>query len=266
MKTAAEFSAEAERRGTRIGVHVKVDTGMGRMGLEDASDVQKIAALPGISLEGLMSHLSDADLADRTHTDLQTKRFSEIVSHARASGLNPVCHLANSAASLSLAESHFDAIRPGLSLYGISPFESADDKWQEKLKPVMSILAKVLAIRRMPKGSTISYGRTFTAKRDTLAAVMAVGYADGYMRALSNTAHVLIKGRRAPVAGRVCMDLTVADVTGIAGVSEGDDAVLLGRAGSEEITAWELASKSGTIPYETLLSLGKAAHRVEHTA
>ena len=172
--------------------------------------------------------------------------------------------MANSAAVFSCPEAHMDAVRPGIALYGTSPFDDTHDKHSsaKELEPVMSVAAKVLTVRRVQKGNTISYGRTFTAQRDTIVAVLAFGYADGYSRALSGQAHVLLHGERAPITGRVCMDLTMADVTDIAGVSEGDEAVLLGSQGTEMITSHELAQMAGTIPYEILTSLGARARRV----
>jgi alanine racemase len=260
LKTARAFSKEAISRNTTIRVHVKVDTGMGRMGLEDPSELKEIARLDNIEITGLMSHLSDADLADPSVSRRQSDRLLEASRLIQEGNRRPLLHIANSAAVLSCAEVHLDAVRPGIALYGASPFED-ERKEAEELEPVMSATAKVLALRRIPKGGTISYGRTFTAGRDTLAAVVAAGYADGYLRSFSNKACMLVRGKRAPVAGRVCMDLTVADVTDVQGVKEGDDAVLLGAEGSESINARELARIAGTIPYEVLTSLGSAARR-----
>ncbi len=260
MKTAQEFSRAAQHREKPIKVHVKVDTGMGRMGLEDPADLAKIAGLPGLELAGLMSHLSDADLADKDYSLSQVERFQKSIEDFYRSK-NVLRHISNSAAVFACPEAHMDAVRPGLSLYGISPFED-EREGVEALRPVLSVSARILTVRRIPKGGTISYGRTYTAERDMLAAVLATGYADGYSRALSNQSHVIVRGRKVPVTGRVCMDLTMADVTQVEGVSESDEAVLLGSAGGETITAWELARGAGTIPYEILTSLGARAMRV----
>ena len=260
MNTAEEFSRAAQHREKPIKVHVKVDTGMGRMGLEDPADLAKIAGLPGLEITGLMSHLSDADLADPECSLRQVERFQKSIA-GFIEFKKILRHISNSAAVFRCPEAHMDAVRPGLSLYGISPFEDKPDG-VEALRPVLSVSARILTIRRIPKGGTISYGRTYTAERDMLAAVLATGYADGYTRALSNRSHVIVRGRKVPVTGRVCMDLTMADVTGVEGVSESDEAVLLGSAGSEAITAWELARGAGTIPYEILTSLGTGAMRV----
>jgi alanine racemase len=169
-------------------------------------------------------------------------------------------HMANSAAALFYPDSHLDAVRPGLVLYGCLPAE--DIPSDISLRPVMRVKAKVLSLRRLGKGQAVSYGRTFVTKRETLAATLAVGYADGYSRLLSNNSHVLLRGRRAPVIGRVCMDLMVVDATDAGDLEEGEEAVLLGSEGGESITAWELARRASSIPYEVMLSLGSRAKRV----
>jgi alanine racemase len=164
--------------------------------------------------------------------------------------------MANSAASLSLTDAAFDAVRPGILLYGYSPFED-----QCGLKPLMTIKSSILALRNIAAGSPVSYGRTFVAKRPSRIAVVPIGYADGYNRLFSNNSEMLVRGRRVPVAGRVCMDLTMLDVTDVKDVCEGDEVVILGRQGEEVISASELASRINTIPYEILLSLGNRARR-----
>jgi alanine racemase len=164
--------------------------------------------------------------------------------------------MGNSAAVLSLKEGLFDAVRPGILLYGCSPF--GDD---HGLRPLMRISTRVLAVRSLPAGCPVSYGRTFVTARDSKIAVLPVGYADGYSRLFSNNGEVLVRGRRVPVVGRVCMDLTMADVTGIEGVSEGDEVVLLGHQGSAMLTAGELAARIKTIPYEVVTSLGGRSRR-----
>jgi alanine racemase len=262
-ETAEEFSREATRRNRGIDVHLKVDTGMGRMGLLEEKEIARIAELPNVNVSGLLSHFSEADLTDIEYTQKQLGRFNEIRESLSERGLRPLCHIANSAAVISYVEAHLDAVRPGLILYGCTPFE--DDRGGIALEPVMKAGARILALRRLKAGTSISYGRTFVTKRETLAAVLAVGYADGYPRSLSNRSHVLINGRRAPVLGRVCMDLVVADATEAARtgeVKEQDDAVLLGAAGEENITAWEIARNASTIPYEVLLWLGMNSRRV----
>ncbi len=258
--TASEFSRQAGRRGKRVRVHVKVDTGMGRVGLnpEDAAaEIAEIAGLEGIELEGLMSHFSEADLGDRSYALQQLSLFNSIRDKVAAKlGRQIICHMANSAAVLSLSEAGQDAVRPGLLLYGCSPLQE-----RYGLRPLMTVKTGVLTVRNLRPGMPVSYGRTFTTKRESRIAVVPVGYADGYNRLFSNNAEMLVKGRRAPVVGRVCMDLTMIDVTDIEGVGEGDEVVVLGTQGSETVSAADLSGRVGTIPYEILTSLGSRARR-----
>ena len=252
--SAAILSDMAVKRKTKLDVHLKINTGMNRMGFETVDEMLKAAAMEGLNVTGLMSHFADADLADHTFTLKQIETFKLARAALARAGITPLCHMANSAASLSVAEAHFDALRPGLALYGISPFKDND----MGLRPAMRVSAKVLTIRNVKKGESISYGRTFKAEQDMRAAVLAMGYADGLHRSASNKADVLIRGSRAPIVGRVCMDLTLVDVTHIGGAARGDNAVIIGTDGPETITAWEHASHTGTIPYETVISFGRA--------
>jgi alanine racemase len=261
LKTADEFSKEARRRGVRIPVHLKVDTGMGRIGIRPEHAVAaalEISEKEGIEIEGLMSHFSEADLSDRSYAGIQLKLFNDIRKDiSQKIGRTITAHMGNSAAVLSLKEALFDAVRPGIILYGCSPFAGEDFG----CLPLMRIKTKVLAVRCLPAGCPVSYGRTFVTERASKIAVLPVGYADGYDRLFSNNAEVIIRGVRAPVVGRVCMDVTMADVTGIEGVSEGDEVVLLGRQGNENITAEELASRIRTIPYDIVTSLGSRSRK-----
>lgn len=258
--TAERFSREALRRGCRLQAHLKIDTGMGRTGLradQAVSDALWIAELQGIEVTGLMSHFSEADLADRSYVEKQAGIFRNI-RHELAGRLGGpvVCHMANSAAALSLKPEGLDAVRPGLLLYGYSPFEN-----QYGLKPVMKIRTKVLAVRTLTAGTPVSYGRTFVTKRPSSIAVVPIGYADGFSRRFSNNGVMLVRGVRVPVVGRICMDLTMVDVTDVAGVSDGDEVVVLGQQGREAISARELATRAETIPYEILTSLGNMARK-----
>ncbi|HSB51756.1 MAG TPA: alanine racemase [Dissulfurispiraceae bacterium] len=274
VKTARELSREAERKSRTVRVHVKIDTGMGRMGFTGTAvrDVLDIAALRGIEVEGIMSHFSEADLSDASYAEQQIRQFSALRAELQKAGMRiPLAHLANSAALLALPQSHFDAVRPGLMLYGYSPLERSRDCHGEglttvpgseaEMTTVMTLKTSLIAVRRVAAGTPISYGRTFITKRQSLIGVMSVGYADGFTRHFSNNAWVLIRGRKAPVAGRVCMDLTMVDVTEMADVAEGDEVVLIGRQGSACLPATELAEKAGTISYEILTSLGRMARR-----
>lgn len=257
---AREFGVEAVKRGRSIRVHMKVDTGMGRIGFvpeKAVSDAVEISGWEGIELAGLMSHFSEADLADRSYALHQLKLFNEIRSAISARIGRPLMsHIANSAAVLTFKDALMDAVRPGLLLYGSSPFQDGFG-----LRPLMTIKTRVLAVRSLCAGTPVSYGRTFVAKNDCNIAVVPVGYADGYNRLFSNNGEMLVCGGRAPVAGRVCMDVTMLDVTGIGGVCEGAEVVILGRQGNETITAADLAARIGTISYEILTSLGGRSRR-----
>lgn len=259
-RTASACAAEAEKKGRTLSVHLKIDTGMGRVGLSvdtAVSDACDIAAMKGIAVRGLLSHFSDADLSDKSCALDQLKRFKKITSDISGClGYPVMAHMANSAAILTLQEAFLDAVRPGIMLYGCSPFEE-----NYGLNPVMRVRSEILAIRSLPPGSPISYGRTFVTKRKSRIAVIPVGYADGYNRLYSNTSSVLIRGKRAPVVGRVCMDLTMVDVTDIHDVSENDEVVLLGRQMDDQITARELSEQIGTIPYEIVTALGHGGRR-----
>lgn len=260
IKTAAALSKEVVKRGCKINAHVKVDTGMGRLGItgDAVQEILEIANLSGIHIDGIMSHFSDADLSDTSFSKEQCEKLRSLKAELLNRGLKvSMFHMANSAAVMTLPEFHFDAVRPGLMLYGYSPMQ----KSEVFLKPVMTVKAKILALRKLPAGTPISYGRTFVTKRDSIIGVIAAGYADGFSRRFSNNADMLVRGKRAPVVGRVCMDLTMIDVTGIEHVEEGDEAVIIGKQGSEFIGADELALRADTIPYEILTSLGNSARK-----
>jgi alanine racemase len=260
VDTAVAFSREAERRGAELRVHLKIDTGMGRVGLRPDEAVEAsvyVAGLEGIQLEGLLSHFSEADSNDCSHALQQLEAFSNIRNAIQIkTGRELLAHMANSAAVLSLKESLLDAVRPGLALYGYSPFQETHG-----LRPVMKIKSRVLSVRRLPAGAPVSYGRSFITKRDSKIAVVPVGYADGYNRLFSNNAEMLVRGTRVPVVGRICMDLTMLDVTAVRDISEGEEVVLLGQQGEAMITATELSSRINTIPYEVLTSLGGRAKK-----
>ena len=271
IKTAQAFSKEAKKRKQGISVHIKADTGMGRLGF-NIDDLEKninaIIKMDFLTVTGLMSHFSDADLSDRSYALMQLDRFNKLKDTMIKKGLNHLLsHIANSAAVMSLPESHLDAIRPGLMLYGYSPMQPSAPSSQpsapsSRLKPAMTVKTKILSLRKLKKGSPVSYGRTFITSRDSLIAVLPVGYADGYSRAFSNNSDVLVRGKRSPVVGRVCMDTTMVDVTDARGVIEGEDVVLMGRQKADAITASELARKAGTIPYEILTSFGNKSRKV----
>lgn len=260
LNTAKKFSIEACKRKLEIAVHIKVDTGMGRVGfdLKNAMmSISKIALLKNIKLEGLMSHFSDAEVKDKSFATMQLKNFLHLVSSLKAKRIHfKYLHMANSAAILSMPESHLNMVRPGIMLYGYG-YSEADN-----LKPVLSLKSRILFLKKVPPGTPISYDRTFITKRKSTIATIPIGYADGYNRKLSNYGEVIINGRRAPVIGRVCMDTIMADVTEIPNVSKNSEVVLIGRQGKEEITAQDIADRIDTIPYEVLTSIGQRIKRV----
>jgi alanine racemase len=265
MKSAQAVAREAEKRGVRIPVHIKVDTGMGRLGLADSRSkaILDIATKKSISIEGIMSHFSEADLADPSFAKRQINAITQLRAELFQNGLDvKLFHIANSAAVMSIPESRLDAVRPGIMLYGYSPLQKSEIVSQKtKLVPVMTVKARFVSLRRLCAGSPISYARTFITQRESLIGVIAAGYADGFSTRFSNNAEVLVKGRRAPVVGRVCMDLTMVDLTDVQEVTEEDEAVIIGRQGAESIGADDLARRIGTIPYEILTSLGSRAKR-----
>ncbi|MFZ5906702.1 MAG: alanine racemase [Nitrospirota bacterium] len=260
---AFELSQEASRKKVLIPVHVKIDTGMGRLGLHNthaASEVCALSELPGIRIEGLLSHFSEADLADRSFAREQLARFAAIRDAlARKVNRKIFSHIANSAAVLGFEDAYLDAVRPGIMLYGYSPF--VDQSAGVRLLPAMTLKTRILSLRNLPAGTPVSYGRTFITKKPARIGVLPLGYADGYSRLFSNNAEVIVNGRRAPVAGRVCMDTTMIDLTGVDGAEEDDEVVILGRQGDETVTADELAEKSGTISYDIVTSLGNRSQR-----
>lgn len=251
----------AGSRPVPLRVHLKVDTGMGRLGLtpEDVQAVLTASWPPALQFSGLMSHLARPDEADRGPTESQLARFHALLDALKSAGVPvPCAHIAGTAAVLGFPASHLDMVRPGLMLYGYAPGSGpATD-----LRPVLSWKTRIVQVKRVNPGQPVSYGGTFIARRPTTLALLPVGYADGYNRGLSNRGQVLVGGHPAPVAGRVCMDLTIVDVTDSPPVQIGDEAVLLGSQGSATITANDLAGLLGTISYEVLCQIGRRVVRV----
>src|SRR3990172_587865 len=257
----------ARKRGVSLGFHLKVDTGMGRIGFL-ASEIDfwlpELSRLRSLRLGGLFSHFSHAENVGGRYTQNQLKLFHGLVARLSAAGYDlPLIHLANSAAVITLPSSHFSMVRPGLMLYGIYP--SPGMASQVALKPVLSWKTRILQLKKIPKGSSISYGQTFVTRRESLIATLPVGYADGYPRLLSNRGAVLVRGKRAPIVGRVRMDLTMIDVTDIRGVQQGDEVVLLGHQGREKLSADEMALWAETISYEILTSISARVPRIYHS-
>lgn len=257
LEFARVLSARASAAAVLTPVHVKIDTGMSRYGLmpEEAPQfLQALRQLPGIYLEGVFTHFATADWSDQSHTRQQLEVFKEVLAALHRAGIQPqVVHAANSAATMRLPEAHFNAVRPGIAMYGLEP----SGEWRPvfPLKPVLKLKSRVSRVRWLPPGSSVSYGRTYITNRPTLAALVPVGYGDGYHRILSNRGAVLIRGKRAPLIGRICMDQFVVDVTSIEGVQQDDEVVLIGSQGQEMIGAEEVAALAETINYEITTSL-----------
>ena len=267
LEAAQELSQCADTSQRTIPIHLKIDTGMGRLGISPSETrhfIEKLTQLKGIKIEGILSHLADTN--QENHSGLEFTRrqieiFNQQIEELRQMGIDPPYrHLANSAASIDELPDSFNLVRPGIMIYGSYPakrFHQSID-----LKPVMNLTTKIISLKKVPQDTSISYGRTFTCKRESLIATLPIGYADGYSRALSNRGEVLIRGKKAPVAGVVCMDMVMIDVTDVPGVSLGDPVVLMGSQGSEVITAEDIAEKMSTISYEFLCGIGKRVPRV----
>jgi alanine racemase len=264
MSFAHALSAVAGKSKLKVPVHVKIDTGMGRIGIppEDAADfIASIGRLPGIDVQGLMTHFADADLCDKDYASKQIDRFELLMEKLSAWGMTiPVRHAANSAAILDYRRALFTMVRPGLMLYGYNPLEAKVEK--ADLRPVLSLVTRIAFLKKVQSGVPISYGRTFVTKRESLIATLPIGYADGYSRRLSNVGEAIVRGVRVPVVGRVCMDMCMIDVTDVPGTIEGDPVALIGNQASEKITADDIAQKTGTIAYEVLCGISSRVPRI----
>ncbi|MDK2880862.1 MAG: alanine racemase [Clostridia bacterium] len=263
---AVALAAAARRLGKRAKVHIKIDTGMGRLGFYPNRDtlevICRLARLPGLEVEGIYTHFATADEEDKSYTEEQFARFQCLLKELAARQLFIRWkHCANSAALLDLPFTHLDLVRPGIAIYGYYPSSHVRHDLIS-LKPVMSLKARLAFVKEVPAGSRISYGGTFVTRQRTRIATVPLGYGDGYSRLLSGKSEVLVKGVRAPVVGRICMDQLMVDVGHIPDVKQGDEVVLLGRQGEEEITAEELAKKLGTISYEVLCMLSVRLPRI----
>ena len=264
IEAAQALSQQASAQGKTIAIHIKVDSGMGRYGLlpEDVLVfVEHLAHLPNLEMEGIFTHFAVADLADKGYTLQQLATFEQVTNTINESGY-PVRlrHAANSAATLDLPQTHLDAVRSGIALYGLRPSDEVEPAIP--LKPALTLKSHVGRVRTLPTGSSISYGRTFITSQPTPVALVPVGYGDGYHRLLSNRGQVLICGKRAPIVGRVCMDQFVVDITDIGGVVQDDEIVLIGRQGDDHISAEEVAHWAETINYEVTTSLLSRVPRV----
>lgn len=257
----------AKDAGTTVDVHLKIDTGMGRLGVR-ADDVPDFCAalkrFANIRVDGLMTHLASADDEGQTDfTTLQLRRFEQAVAAFRDHGCEPTyVHAANSAGLFTVAESRANMVRPGGALYGFTRDVLPSNLDTPPLRPVMSLYSRIMLLKRVPKGEKLGYGGTFETMRDSVIATIPIGYDDGYRRALSNHARAIVRGRFAPVVGRISMDLTIIDVTELADVSLDERVTLLGRDGDCLITAEDLGELAGTISYEITCGVSSRVPRV----
>ncbi len=259
------LSQRATGLGRRIGVHVKVDSGMSRLGLlphRIEAFLRRMESLPSVSIAGILSHFSQSDDPNSADTERSYAVFRAACDKIATRCQGPR-HIANSGGIFNFPETCCDMARPGISLYGYYPdgVEGLRRARGERLVPAMSFSSRVLQVKTVPAGAGVSYGHTYITPHETRLAVLPVGYEDGYMRALSNRAHVLIGGCRAPIRGRICMNMCMADITEIDGVQAGDEVVLLGTQGREAISADEIAAWAGTISYEVLCLIGNTNER-----
>ncbi len=265
-ESAQLLSAFAQQEGRTIDVQIKIDTGMSRAGIVETEALAFIAfvkELPGLNLTGLLSHLAVADgekAWERRYTENQAQAFSAVCSSFSESGAHPLAlHLANSAALVRYDFPGCNQARAGIALYGSYPDEGLRGKVD--LRPVMTVKSGIVLLKTLKPGQSVSYGCTYTAREEITIALLPIGYADGLRRSLSGRGEVLVRGRRAPIAGRVCMDWTMVDVTDIEGVAIGDEVVILGVQGDEEIRAEELAATLGTISYEVFCAWSPRVRR-----
>jgi alanine racemase len=277
LQGATLLNAAVPRNG-RLAVHLKVDTGMGRMGLLPdqrrcpaggvitgagaVEEILSVAALKNLRLQGLWTHFAVSDEADKSYTRQQLELFEELVQDLEDQGLKvEMRHAANSGAIIDMPETHLDMVRAGISVYGLYPSQEVDMN-KIRLRPALALKARITHIKQVPAGTRISYGGTWQSSRPTTIATVAAGYGDGYSRLLSNRGQMLVHGRRAPIVGRVCMDLTMLDVGHIDDVRVEDEVVLIGRQGDDAISADDVAAQLGTINYEVVTALMARVPRI----
>ena len=260
----ALISQAARKRNRPVRVHVKADTGMGRLGVdfrEAVPIIEMVRNTEGVELVGLYTHFATSDALDKSYANLQLLRYKSLIDELASKGIRiPLKHTANSGAILDMPGSWFDLVRPGIMMYGHYP--SAETTGSVEIHPAMSFKTAVIQVKQIERGQSVSYGRTFIADRLMTIATLPVGYADGYNRLLSNRGEVLIRGRRFPVAGRVCMDLIMAAAGAGDEIRAGDEVVLFGRQGDEEISVASICELLGTIPYEVTCWISKRVPRV----
>lgn len=262
LENAAAFSKAALIEGTEIHGLIAIDSGMGRIGYrpENSSsldEIKKISQLEGFKIKGALSHFATSDSADKTYTKQQEQIFCDFCDQLEAAGIHiPARTLANSAAIMEMPSTHCDAVRAGIIMYGYYPSDEVDQS-QMELKPAMSVKASIVHLKELPEGATVSYGQKFTAKRKSKIATLALGYADGFPRPYSMKGKVIVNGHFAPIAGNICMDQCMVDVTDVPDVKPGDEVIIMGSDGTNTILAEDIAGATGTINYEIICAFGQ---------
>jgi alanine racemase len=278
LAAAKALSEKAASLGKKIKIHLKVDTGMGRLGLvahdlspkqtgsragaDPVQEALSIASLASLEVEGIFTHFATADSADKSYADKQLDLFMDFLNRLRKAGLDPgVKHAANSAALIDMPQSHLDMVRPGIASYGLYPSDEVNKK-KVGLKPAMALKTRIIQLKKVPAGFKISYGATYETQKPTTIATVPVGYADGLNRLLSSNGQMLVGGQRVPIVGRICMDLTMLDVGRIDHAQIGDEVVIFGQQGSESLTVDEMASSLNTINYEIVTGITARVPRI----
>ncbi|MTI80949.1 MAG: alanine racemase [Firmicutes bacterium] len=265
VEMARQLNKAAEKNKEKAMVHIKIETGMGRLGFmpseEALSQIEQITKLPNLEVEGIYTHFADADSADKNYTNEQIEKFTDFLNQLESKGISfKIRHTSNSAAVIDHPEAHLDMVRPGIMLYGYYPSEEVQ-KEKIELKPAMTLKTRVAQTKRVPRGTHISYGRTYCTECETIIATLPLGYADGYTRMLSNGA-VLVHGKRAPVVGLITMDQCMIDVGHLSNVKPHDEVVVFGCQHEQCIPVEELAQKLGTISYELVCMVSARVPRV----
>lgn len=266
-ENAKAISDEAKTKGKTVAGLIAVDTGMGRIGYlcddENAvQDVKKISELPNFKIKGMFSHMATADAFDKSFSKTQEERYMDFYEKLKNAGIDvPFRTFANSASIMEIPSVHYDAVRPGIILYGCYPSDEVD-KAQLAIKPVMSVKANIIHLKKVGKNFSVGYGRKFISERESLIATIALGYADGYPRPYSAQAKVLVNGVIAPIAGNICMDQCMIDVTDVPDVKVGDEVIIMGSDGKNTILADDIAKATGTINYEIVCAFGQRLPKV----
>jgi alanine racemase len=266
LEMVEALAREAEKRDRQVSIHIKVDTGMGRIGIypeQVQAFIEKCGQYPAIRIRGIMSHFARADEADKAFSYQQIETFKAVTDVARRHAVE-LCHMANSAAILDLPEAGFDAARPGIAIYGLRPSPTMQNPQVDLLKPVLEWKSRITFLKEVPAGTGLSYGHMYKTEQPSLIATVPVGYGDGLSRNLSGRTDFLVGGQRCPQVGRITMDMSLVDVTALRGrVALGDEVVIIGVQNEAEITADELAVKLGTINYEIVTAISKRVTRID---